>query len=122
MTEATQTSAVIPESVRKTAMACHLLALVGLLGNGIGFLLGPLILWVVKKDEHAFIDEQGREAVNFQITMFIAMIISAILIFVVIGIFLMFAVGIMMVVMSIIAGMKASNGEHYLYPLTIRFL
>jgi uncharacterized Tic20 family protein len=122
MTEATQVPGEIPESARKMAMACHLLALVGLLGNGVGFLLGPLIIWVVKKDEHPFIDEQGKEAINFQITMFIAMIISAILILVLIGFFLMFIVGILMVVFPIIAGIKANNGEHYRYPMTIRLL
>ena len=122
MTEATQTSGEIPESARKTAMAVHLLALVGLLGNGVGFLLGPLILWVVKKDEHPFIDEQGKEAVNFQITMFLAMIVSAILIFFIIGIFLLFIFGIMMVVVPIIAAIKARDGVHFRYPMTIRLI
>ena len=57
-------------SVYKWAMVCHLAALVGLLGNGIGFLLGPLVVWLFKNEDDPFIDEQGKEAVNFQITMF----------------------------------------------------
>lgn len=122
MTEASEATSGIPENARKLAMGCHLLALVGLLGNGVGFLLGPLILWLVKKDDHPFIDEQGKEAINFQLTMFIAMIISAILLLVLIGFFLMFIVGILMVVFPIIGGIKANNGEHYRYPMTIRFL
>jgi len=51
-------------------MVCHLAALVGLLGNGIGFLLGPLVVWLFKKEDDPFIDEQGKEAVSFQIIMF----------------------------------------------------
>ncbi|NNF42061.1 MAG: DUF4870 domain-containing protein [Phycisphaerales bacterium] len=103
-------------------MACHLLALVGLLGNGIGFLLGPLIGWLVKRESHPFIDEHGKEAVNFQLTMMIAFIVSALLVFVVIGLLLLPLLAILNVVLTIIAGLKASNGEHYRYPMTIRFL
>jgi hypothetical protein len=103
-------------------MVCHIVALVGLLGNGIGFLLGPLLVWLVKKEDDPFIDEQGREAVNFQITMFIAAIISALLILVVIGILLLIVVGILMIVFPIIGAIKANEGEHYRYPFAIRFL
>jgi len=104
------------------AMGCHLIALVGLLGNGIGFLLGPLILWLVMRKEDPFIDEQGKEAVNFQITMLIAYIVSAILVLVFIGIFLLIALAIYSVVMAIIAAIKAGDGVHYRYPYAIRFI
>lgn len=107
---------------KQWAMLCHLIALVGLLGNGIGFLLGPLIVWLIKKDEHPYIDEQGKEALNFQITMFIAAIVSIPLVFIGIGVVTLFAIGIMMVVFPIIAGIKASNGMAYRYPMTIRFV
>ena len=103
-------------------MFCHIIALVGLLGNGIGFLLGPLILWMVKKEDDPFIDEQGKEAVNFQLTMLIALFVSALLVFVAIGILLLIVVGILMVVFPIIASLKANEGQHYRYPLTIRFI
>jgi uncharacterized Tic20 family protein len=107
---------------RKWASACHLIALIGLIGNGVGFVLGPLIVWLVKREEDPFIDEQGKESLNFQITMIIAAIISLILALFVIGFFLLVAVGVLMVVFPVIAGVKAAAGEHYRYPFTIRFL
>jgi len=104
------------------ASICHIIALVGLLGNGIGFVLGPLIVWLLKKDDHPFIDEQGKEALNFQITMIIALAISGLLALVLIGFVLLFVVGIFMTVMPIIAAIKASEGKHYRYPVSIRFV
>jgi len=112
----------IPREARKWAAICHAVALVGLLGNGIGFLLGPLIVWLIKKEDHPFIDEQGKEALNFQITMFLAGAVSALLILVLIGFLMLFAVAVMMVVFPIIAAVRANNGEHYRYPFTFRFV
>jgi len=111
----------IPHDARKWSMACHLIALSGLIGNGIGFLLGPLIVWLVKKDDHPFIDEQGREALNFQITMFIALLASALLALVVIGFLLLAVVAVLMVVFPIVGAVRANDGQHFRYPLTIRF-
>jgi hypothetical protein len=107
---------------RRWASLCHVIALVGLIGNGIGFVLGPLVVWLLKKDEHPFIEEQGKEAINFQITMILAAMVSGILTLVVIGLFLLIAVGVVMVAFPIVAAVKSSNGEHYRYPFTIRFL
>jgi uncharacterized Tic20 family protein len=103
-------------------MACHLSALVGLLGNGIGFLLGPLIIWLVKKNEDPYIDEQGKEAVNFQITMMIAALVCIPLVFLLIGIPLLFAVAIVAVVFPILAAIKTSDGQHYQYPFALRLI
>jgi uncharacterized Tic20 family protein len=122
MTTETESSAGTSKDVNNWAMLCHLSALVGLLGNGIGFLLGPLIVWLIKREEHPFIDEQGKEAVNFQITMFIAFFVAAILIIVIIGIPLLIALGIIDVVLPIVAAIKVSNGEHYRYPFAIRLI
>ena len=122
MTTETESSAGTSNEVNKWAMLCHLSALVGLLGNGIGFLLGPLIVWLIKRDEHPFIDEQGKEAVNFQITMFIGLFVAAILVFVLIGIPLLFALMILMIVFPIVAAIKVSNGERYRYPFAIRLI
>ena len=110
-----------PEA-RKWAALCHIVALSGLIGNGVGFVLGPLVVWLIKKDEYPFVEEQGKEAINFQITMIIAAIVSGILTFVVIGFFLLVAVGIVMIAFPIVAAVKASNGEAYRYPFTIRFI
>lgn len=107
---------------RKWATLAHLSALVGLLGNGIGFLLGPLVVWLVKREDDPFIEEQGREAVNFQLTMFLALFVSAPLVIVLIGIPLLILVGITMTVLPIVASIKANEGEHFRYPLTIRFI
>ncbi len=110
-----------PEA-RKWAALCHIVALSGLIGNGVGFVLGPLVVWLIKKDEYPFVEEQGKEAINFQITMIIAAIVSGILTFVVIGFFLLVGVGIVMIAFPIVAAVKASNGEAYRYPFTIRFI
>lgn len=103
-------------------MLCHLAALVGLLGNGIGFLLGPLAVWLVKRDTDPFVDENGKEAVNFQITVLIAGAVSAVLVLVVIGILMLIVIGIAAVVLPIVVGLKARAGEVYRYPMTIRFI
>ncbi len=110
------------KEARRWASLCHIIALVGLIGNGVGFVLGPLVVWLIKRDDDPFIDEQGKEALNFQITMVIAALVSLLLTVVVIGLFLVISVGLVMVIFPIIAAVKASNGEHYRYPFTIRFL
>ena len=112
----------IPEHARTWAMACHLMALSGIVVQGVGFVLGPLITWLIKKDEHPFIDEQGKEAVNFQITMLIAMVVSGLLCFVFIGFILLPVIAIGDIVLTIIASLKAKEGEHYCYPFTFRFI
>ncbi|MFC1547820.1 DUF4870 domain-containing protein [Candidatus Neomarinimicrobiota bacterium] len=122
MTEETAEAAVPSKDARKWAMFCHLSALVGLMGNGLGFLVGPLVVWVLKKGDDPFIDDQGKEAVNFQITMFIALIVSGILVLVVIGFVLLIVVGIMMIVFPIMGAIKANEGESYRYPFSIRFI
>ena len=110
------------EEVRKWAMICHLSALVGLLGNGIGFLIGPLVVWLIKREDDPAIEKQGKEAVNFQLTMFLAMFVSLLLAFVLIGIPLLFIFGLMMVIFPIIAAVKTGNRERYRYPISIRFI
>lgn len=110
------------EDARRWAMITHLSALVGLLGNGIGFLLGPLIVWLWKKEEFPIVDEHGKEAVNFQLTMLIAAVIGFVLSFVLIGIPILIAVAIAAIVFPIIAGLKANEGKSYRYPFTIRMI
>lgn len=122
MTQAQPVVSSIPKEARNWAMACHMMALTGLLGNGIGLLVGPLVVWLVKREDHPFVNEQGKEAVNFQLTMFIAFFAAAILVFAVIGLFLLPILGILDVVLVIVGGIKASNGEHFRYPLAIKFL
>ena len=118
------TPAPIPMSesdARMWAMLAHLSALTGLI-TVIGSLAGPIIVWQIQKDKSAFVDYHGKEAVNFQITMAIAFAVSFVLMFIIIGVFLISIVGIVWLVFTIIAGVKANNGEYYRYPLTVRFI
>jgi uncharacterized Tic20 family protein len=102
-------------------MLSHLLALAGCL-IPLGNILGPLVIWLIKKDQSAFVNDQGKESINFQISITIYGIISAILIIVVIGILTSIALGIFWLVLIIVASVKANEGQLYRYPLTIRFL
>ncbi len=111
---------------RMWAMFCHLAGFAGLLPvvPGIGCLLGPLVVWLIKKDEYPFVDEQGKEALNFQITMFIYAVVAGLLMLLCIGVLLLVAVGIVDVVLVIMAAIKVNDGYHYRYPypLIIRFI
>lgn len=106
---------------RTWAMACHLAALAGLV-TGLGFILGPLVVWILKKDQYPLVDDQGKESLNFQISMFIYGLISAVLILVLIGFVLLAVIGIFDLIMIIVAAVAANNGERYRYPLTIRLI
>lgn len=106
---------------RMWAMLTHLSALPGSFFV-IGSIVAPLVIWQIQKDKSAFVDYHGKEAVNFQITMAIAFAVSAVLTLIVIGLVLLGVVGIVWLVFTIIAAVKANNGEHYRYPLTIRFI
>jgi hypothetical protein len=112
----------VNKDARMWAMICHLAALAGLVVPVVGCIIGPLIVWQVKKEEFPFVDEQGKEAVNFQISMLIYGIVAGLLCFVCIGVVLLPAVAIFDIVFLLIAAVKANNGEHYRYPLTIRFI
>ncbi len=103
-------------------MLCHLTALAGLIGIPFGNLLGPLIVWLIKKNEMPSVDAHGKESLNFQISMTLYVLVSIALIFVGIGILLLIALGVANLILIIIAAFKASNGTPYQYPLTIRFL
>lgn len=106
---------------RQWGMFAHLSALAGLI-IPFGNILGPLIIWQMKKAEMPFVDDQGKEALNFQITVAIAMLVCAVLMIVLIGFLLMPVVGIAALVFTIIAGIKANNGEAYRYPFTLRLI
>lgn len=112
------------KDARMWAMFCHLAGLamfipiVPIIGN----VIAPLIIWQIKKDDYSFVDEQGKEAVNFQLSMLIYGIVAGLLIVACIGVVLLPAVIIVDVVFLLIAAVKANNGHHYRYPLTIRFI
>ena len=106
-----------PQDQRTMSLLAHLLGIV----TGP---IGALIIWLVSKDDASkgFVVDQSKEALNFQITVFIAIVISWILAFVLIGLLLMPLVGIANLVLCIIAGIKANNGEYYRYPFALRLI
>ena len=112
----------INKDARIWAMICHLAGLAGIILPASGNIVAPLIIWQIKKDNNPFIDEQGKEAVNFQISMSIYLIASIILSVICIGVPLIIATIIVFFVFMLIAAVKANNGYHYRYPLTIRFI
>src|SRR6185369_10161000 len=100
------------QDVRTWCMLCHLAALAGY-AVALGQLLGPLIVWLIKKDQMPAVDAHGKEAVNFHISCMIYAIVSFLLIFVCIGIVLLPAVAILNIVCTIVASVKASQGEFF---------
>lgn len=109
------------KEARQWAMFCHLSALLGI-WIPFGTLIGPLVLWQLKRESDPFIDAQGKEALNFQITVAIASAISLLLMIVVIGFFLFGLVAIGALVLTIIGGVKANEGQPYRYPFTWRLV
>jgi len=109
------------KDTRTWSMLCHLAALIGYVFP-FGNIMGPLIVWLIKKDDSAEVDRQGRKALNFQITWTIYLVASAILILLVIGLILLPAIGLAMLILVIVAAVKVNNGDDFKYPLTIKFL
>ncbi|MFT6059408.1 MAG: putative Tic20 family protein [Lentimonas sp.] len=103
-------------------MLCHLLSLTLLLGVPLGNILGPLTVWLIKRDEDPFVDLCGKESLNFQISMTLYMVIAGIFILLFVGLFMVPILMILNIVYTIIAAIKASQGTSYTYPLTIRFI
>jgi uncharacterized Tic20 family protein len=114
----------VNKDARMWAMFCHLVGLAAILPvvPFFGGAIGALIIWQIKKDDFPFVDEHGKEALNFQISILIYAIVSGLLIFACVGAFLLPAVMIFDIVFLIIAAIKANNGFHYRYPLCIRFI
>ncbi len=120
--EKEKTGKELNKDARMWAMICHLSALAGLVVPVVGCIVGPLVIWQIKKEEFPFVDEQGKEAVNFQISMLIYGIVAGLLCFACVGFVLLPAVAIFDLIFLLIAAVKANDGYHYRYPLTIRFI
>jgi uncharacterized protein len=88
----------------------------------IGFIIGPLVVWLIKRDHHPFIAEHGREALNFNLSVLIYGIVSVVLVLLIVGILMLIALAGLWIAFTIIAAVRAANGESYRYPLTIRFI
>ncbi len=123
--QAERVSKEVNKDARMWAMFCHLGGLAALLPilPIVGGIIAPLIIWQIKKDEHPFVNEQGKEAVNFQISILIYELVAGILMFALcVGALFLPAVMIFSIIFLVIAAIKANNGFHYHYPLCIRFI
>jgi uncharacterized Tic20 family protein len=107
---------------RMWGMFCHLAAFGGLIIPVAGNIVGPLLVYLIKKEEYGFVEDQGKESLNFQITVTILLFVSGLLVVVGIGLLMLAVVGIGAFVFTIIAAIKANDGEFYRYPWSIRFL
>ncbi|MHB1080452.1 MAG: DUF4870 domain-containing protein [Prosthecobacter sp.] len=106
----------VTQDEKTLGIVMHVLCLVGFP------ILGPLIVWLVKKDQSSYLDRQGRELLNFQLSYLLYGFLSFLLCFILIGIPLLIAVGVATVVLTIIGIVNASEGKIYRFPLTIRLL
>jgi hypothetical protein len=113
---------VVSKSEQNWAVVSHLIALSMLVGVPLGNIVGPLIVWLVKKNEGPFVDYHARESLNFQISITIYLLIAALLILVLIGWLLMAILIVADVILVIIAAMEASKGNRYRYPFTLRLI
>jgi hypothetical protein len=112
----------VPDKEARTwALVAHLSAFCGHF-IPFGNIVGPLLVWILKKDQFKFVDDQGKEALNFQLSFTIYFIIAAALIFVAIGFVILPVLWIAYLILIIIAAIKANDGVRYRYPLTIRFI
>jgi len=104
------------------AMFCHLSALSIYVGIPLGNIVAPLVIWLIRRDEFPFADEQGKELVNFQISMTLYGMIAGLLCFILIGFVLLPALLVANIILIIIATIRANRGEGYRYPWTMRLI
>lgn len=117
-----QTQPAVPSKDERTwGMLCHLSALSGFV-IPFATIIAPLVIWLVKKDEMPFVDDQGKESLNFQITLTILGIVCIPLVFLIIGIPLLIALAVLGVVFCIIGAVKANDGVAYRYPFAFRLI
>lgn len=118
---------------RQWAMFAHLSALLGGLvtsgwAGSIGFFIGPLVIWMMKKDTMPFVGDQAKEALNFAITVSIACFVLLMLTILSLGIGalltvpLMMIIGVTALILIIIAAVKANEGVAYRYPIALRLV
>jgi uncharacterized protein len=108
-------------SPNQWAMLLHLSTFAGGILPGLGF-VAPIVIWQLKKDSVPGLDQHGKNLTNWLISAIIYGAISAVLIFAIVGFFLLIALGILAVIFPIIAAIKANNGETWTYPLSITFI
>ena len=112
-----------PKDINENSLGivCHLLGLATFV-MPFGNILGPLILWLIKRADSPYLDAVGKEAVNFNISWTIYAVVAAISIFALVGIILLPLVGLVWLILIVLAAIQASEGKIYRYPLTIRLI
>jgi uncharacterized Tic20 family protein len=105
----------ISNDAKNLGMLCHLL------GFFTSF-VGPLVIWLIKKDTMSYVDYHGKEALNFQITLAIAFFVAGLSFMCAIGVVLVPVLGLLDLIFSIIASLAASKGEYYKYPFCLRLV
>ena len=100
---------------------CNIAMLAHLLGIFTGF-VGALLIWLLKKDDSAFINEEAREALNFQITITIAYLVASMLMFILIGMLLLPILYVANIIFCILGAISASKGQSYRYPFAVRLV
>lgn len=106
---------------RTWAMLCHL-SVFSAFFTLIGYIIAPLVIWLIKKDQYPLVDDQGKESVNFQISMTLYAAIIFPSIFFIVGIPLIAALVLFDIIEVIIAAINANDGKMFRYPLCIRFI
>lgn len=102
-------------------MAAHLSAYAGHFFP-FGHIIAPMVIWLIKRDSSAFVEDQAKEALNAQISVTIYAVVAAVLILIVIGLPLLFAIWLADVILVVVAAVNASDGKRYRYPLIMRLV
>ncbi len=110
----------VESATKQWALFLHLSQFLGIAVPFAG-LIAPIVIWQLKKDELPGIDAHGKVVMNWLLSFFIYVVVCILLMFVLIGIPLMFALGLIAVIFPIVGAIKANNGELWPYPLSIRF-
>jgi hypothetical protein len=108
--------------VRTWNVLCHATALAGFFVPWAGHILGPLIVWLAKRNDSPEINEHGKESLNFQLSMLIYNVIAVVLCLVLVGFIILPILHILNLVLVIVASIQASEGKFYRYPITIRLI
>ena len=111
----------LDSSQEKTwAMLCHIASFAHFIP--LGHIFGPLIIWLLKRDESELVNDQGKESLNFQLSMTIYILLAVPFIFLVIGIPLLIVLVVLDFILVILAAVSAAQGQAYRYPLSIKFI
>ncbi len=109
-------------NVRTWCALCHASALLGVLLHFPGHLLGPLIVWLIKRGDSPEINEHGKEALNFQISMLLYNLVAGVFCLILVGFVFLAILWVLNAIFVVIASIQASDGKFYRYPMTIRFI